>query len=429
MEISEKLRKILEENREEYLKPLMELVAIDTQDLGHGIAGGREKEGQEYFARLLQELGADEIQRDQMTEEAIQSCLEKYSEGNPGHNYDGRYNVYGTFRGADQAKTLMFNGHMDTMPPGELSKWNIPPHEPAIIDGKLYGLGSTDMKSGLLGGAMAVKLLGQAGIELPCNVKITSVCDEEGGGNGSIQAIMSGQKADAVVVCECSNRELIAAHMGFVFFKVEVEGKSNHSGEKWAGVSAIEKILKIIRALEELEHEWLLRYKHPLLPAPNLNIGTIHGGTAGSTVAGECYFETCIHYLPVIMSYQKIYDAFTETVEAVAKSDPWLREHMPKITMYQAGGAFEQDTSDPFVSAFQEAYTLVEGHEAKIVGSPGGCDSRLWKNIAGAKVLQYGPGKLSECHAVNEYVPVEDYFQAILVYANLILTYGNSQEI
>ena len=90
-------------------------------------------------------------------------------------------------------------------------------------------------------------------------------------------AIMSGEKADGVVVCEPSSDELILAHMGFVFFKVEFEGKANHSGAKWKGVSAIDKALKVIRELEELEHKWLLTYKHPLLPAPNLNIGTIHG--------------------------------------------------------------------------------------------------------------------------------------------------------
>jgi acetylornithine deacetylase len=212
--------------------------------------------------------------------------------------------------------------------------------------------------------------------------------------------------------------------MGFVFFKVEFEGKANHSGEKWAGVSAIDKALKVIRGLNELEHEWLLTYKHPLLPAPNLNIGVIHGGTAGSTVAGNCYFETCIHYLPKQMSYDKVYTAFTNVVNDIAKSDPWMREHMPKITMYQSGGAFEQDAKAVSVEALKTAYREALDVEANIVGSPAGCDSRLWKNIAGSEVLLIGPGNLSECHAVNEYVELNAFYNAILVYAHFILNWA-----
>ena len=201
--------------------------------------------------------------------------------------------------------------------------------------------------------------------------------------------------------------------MGFVFFKVEFEGKANHSGEKRLGVSAIEKAIKVIRGLEELEHGWLLNYRHPLLPSPSLNIGTIHGGTAGSTVAGRCYFETCIHYLPEQMSYDMIYQMFTDTVNDIAKSDPWMRNHMPKITMYQSGGAFEQ-----------KAFHDVTDTEIKVVGSPAGCDSRLWKRIAGAQVFQYGPGNQEQCHSINEYVDVEEFYKAILVYAHFILTWA-----
>ena len=315
----------------------------------------------------------------------------------------------------------MFNGHIDTMPAGNENEWNTPPHTPTMKDGRLYGLGAADMKGGLMASVMAVQLLKDAGIKLPGDVHITSVCDEEGGGNGSMAAIMSGEKADGVVVCEPSSDELILAHMGFVFFKVEFEGKANHSGAKWKGVSAIDKAFKVIRELEELEHKWLLTYKHPLLPAPNLNIGTIHGGSAGSTVPGHCYFETCIHYLPRQMSYDQIVEEFTDAVNRVADSDLWLCRHRPVITMYQAGGAFEQESGDSFVACFMDGYEKALGRQVRLVGSPAGCDSRLWKNIAGCPTMQFGPGRLEECHAVNEYVEAESYLEAILVYAQLIL--------
>lgn len=423
------LREVLEENKEVYIQHLMELVAIDTHDLGHGIAGGLEKMGQEYMVKLFEDMGAASVRRDPMTEEAVRACRDRYGEGNAGHNYDDRYNVYAVFKGRGRGRSLMFNGHMDTMPAGDEAEWNTPPHGPVIVDGKLYGLGAADMKGGLMAAVMAVKLLMDAGMELPGDVHITSVCDEEGGGNGSIAAIMAGERADGVVVCEPSDRELILAHMGFVFFKVEIEGKANHSGAKWKGVSAIEKAAKVIRELEELEHGWLLSYQHPLLPAPNLNVGTIHGGSAGSTVAGHCYFETCIHYLPGQMSGDRVAEEFADAVNRVADSDPWLCRHRPVITMYQSGGAFEQEAEDCFVTCFQDSHEKALGRKAVLVGSPAGCDSRLWKNIPGCPTMQFGPGRLEECHSVNEYVEISSYLEAILVYGQFILEWCGGEPV
>lgn len=416
------LRKVLMTKSDEYIGYLKDLAAIDTHDLGYGIDGGLEKGGQEYLKSLFGKLGANQIVEDQMSEAVIQKCMRQYNEGNPGHNYDGRYNLYAAFWGKG-GKSILFNSHIDTMPPGNEMDWRTPPFEPTIKDGKMYGLGTADMKAGLMASVMAVKLIQDAGYELPGDVIITSVCDEEGGGNGSMQAAVNGLKADAVVNCEGTGRELILAHMGFVFFRVSFEGKANHSGAKWKGVSAIEKALKIIRALEELEHTWLLTYHHPLLPAPNLNIGTIHGGTAGSTVAGECCFETCIHYLPKQMSYDMVVREFTEVVMAASAADPWMRDHPPKLTMYQAGGAFEMDADHIFVKTFREVYREVYDAPVRIVGSPAGCDSRIWRNIAGCPTIQFGPGNLEQCHSPNEYVEIDAYLETILIYAKLILNW------
>lgn len=421
------LREVLEEKKESYIQRLADLVAIDTHDLGQGIAGGLEKEGQEYLKALFTEMGASEIREDQMCEEVIQECLRKYNEGNEGHNYENRYNVYATFSG-NGGRSLLFNGHIDTMPAGNPEEWNIPPHVPTIKDGRMYGLGTTDMKAGLMASAMAVQLLKDAGYELPGDVILTSVCDEEGGGNGSMQAAMNGVRADGAINCEGTSRELILAHMGFVFFKVEFEGKANHSGAKWLGVSAIEKAIKVISALNELEHGWLLEYRHPLLPPPNLNVGTIHGGTAGSTVAGECFFETCIHYIPGQMSYEKVVQEFTDTVDRAAEADPWMREHPPKITMFQAGGSFEMDTEHAFVSAFKDAFADVNGVPVKMNGSPAGSDARIWRNVAGCPTIQFGPGNLEQCHSPNEYVDLSAYLECILIYARMILVWGERKE-
>lgn len=418
----EKLKITLEENKNKYISRLADLVAIDTRDIGHGIDGGLEKEGQDYLIDMFNKMGATVI-RDQVTEEVIQKSIREFKEGNPGHNYDNRYNVYATFKG-NGGKSIMFNGHVDTMPPGDINMWNTPPHEPTIKNGKMYGLGVCDMKGGLMASAMAVELLKDAGIPLPGDVIITSVIDEEGGGNGSIAAAINGQKADAVVVCEPTDYELIAAHMGFIFFKVEIEGLAVHSGSKWLGISAIEKAVKLMAAIDELEHKWLMKYKHILLPAPTSNVGVINGGTAGSTVADYCSFSTCVHYLPG-MNHDEVVKEYANAIYRCCEGDEWLKDHKPRISIYQAGGPFEMELDHPFVDSFKSSFETATGKELKIVGSPAGCDSRIWKNITGSPTLQYGPGRQAQCHAVNEYIVLEQYLDAILIYAQLIIDWCN----
>lgn len=424
--MDQRIEEALEKNRQKYIDRLLKLVSIDTHDIGHGIDGGLEAAGQEYLAEVFQELGADTIERDPLNEESILKCKELYREGNPGHNYENRYNFYASFEGKSK-KSILFNGHIDHMPAENEDNWCIPPLKPQVIDNRITGLGVADMKAGLMACIMGTELLKDAGIELPVTVKYAAVCDEEGGGNGSLCAAMSGVKADAVVVCEPTNYELIAAHMGWVFFQVEVEGIAVHSGLKLAGVNAIEKAGKIMNAINELEHRWLLKYKHPLLPPPSSNVGVICGGEAGSTIPDYCCFKTCVHYLPGLMSHEQVVKEYTDAILTCCEGDEWLREHKPKISIYQTGNPFEMDLNHPFVHAFENAYKEAVGRDVKIVGSPAGCDSRTWYNIVGCPTLQYGPGSLEQCHAVNEYVTVEQYLDAIKIYAHLILQWAEAE--
>ena len=425
--MNKRIEKALEENKQKYIDHLLKLVSIDTHDIGHGIEGGLEAEGQDFMAELFCELGAEEVVKDPLKEDSIVKCKEQYREGNTGHNYDNRYNVYASFKGKSE-RSILFNGHIDHMPAENEENWCIPPLSPAVIENRITGLGVADMKAGLMASAMATALLKDAGIELPVTVKYASVCDEEGGGNGSLCAAVSGVKADAVVVCEPTNYELIVAHMGWVFFQGEVEGIAVHSGLKLAGVNAIEKAGKLMDAINELEHRWLLKYKHPLLPPPSSNVGVIYGGEAGSTIPDHCCFKTCVHYLPNLMSHEQVVEEYTGAILRCCEGDEWLKDHKPKISVYQTGNPFEMELAHPFVGAFKEAYKKATGNEVKLTGSPAGCDSRTWHNIVGCPTLQYGPGSLEQCHAVNEYVTVEQCLDAIKIYANLILEWAESAE-
>lgn len=422
------IKDILEQRFPLYLEKLKELIRIDTHCIGHGIEGGKEKAGQEYLCSLLEKMGA-EVQTDPLDEAIIREAIDRYGEGNPDHVYDGRFNVYACFRGEKPktARSLLFNGHMDTMPAGDPKKWTHSPWDPVVEGDRLYGLGSADMKSGLLAPVLAYDLLQTAGEKIQGDVKIISVADEEGGGNGSIQAAMRGVAADAAVVCEGTDETLILAHMGFVFFNIQTSGRAIHAGNKFLGVNAIEKMEKVMIELRALEHRWLAEYKHPLLPAPSINFGVIQGGTAGSTVADSCTLKICIHYLPEQMDRALIEKEIKAALNRVEQGDEWLCEHPIAVEVYQSGGAFEMDPQHEWPRTVVRAYRKVNGKKLSQLGSPSGCDSRIWRNIAKIPTVQFGPGRLQECHAVNEYVSIRQFKQAILLYAEMIREWCNQE--
>ena len=414
------LKAKLLENKENYLDILKGFISIDTRCLGHGIKGGLEKKGQEYIESIFREIGADEIVIDNLTEESQLKALELFNEGNLGHNYDDRYNVYATFNGKKDGKSLIFNGHVDVMPPGDESKWTFDPFTPTEKDGYIYARGSVDMKSGLIASILAVKLLKECKLDYNGQVKILSVADEEGGGNGSVHASMTGVSGDALIVCEPTGNKIVTAHMGFVFYQFDVVGKPIHSAEKWDGVSAIEKMYKVVNALDEVEKKWA-KYSYQDLPPANINVGEFNGGSAGSVVAASCTIKTCVHYLPLLMSREEVDKDIYGAIDKVCDNDEWLNENRVKISVYQQGGSFEIDKNNEFVQTLKKTTDRVTGRDTVVAGFSFGCDARVFSNISNIPTVVNGPGDPKECHTIDEKIKIDDFFESIIIYASIIL--------
>src|SRR5690606_18167970 len=260
-------RKILAERREEHLEFLKTLIAKDTTNRLHGVYG-KEEIGQGVIIEKLTEMG---LEIDVF--EPDNERLMKYKEAGRGHHYDDRPNVVGVLKGTGGGRSLILNGHIDTMPFDQLEKWESHPLEPIVRDGKLYGRGSCDMKAGLASIILAVEALIDSGVKLKGDVIIQSVVDEEGGGNGTLACVDRGYVADAAIITEPTSLEIMHAHMGWLYYRMEIVGKSLHSALKWDGVNAIEKMMKIIHALQDFEREYAIRKRHPFLPPPTFNFG------------------------------------------------------------------------------------------------------------------------------------------------------------
>lgn len=407
----------LREQEAEAVRFLQQLVQADTQVLGHGILGGKEAAGQELIRKRLECLGATPD-----VFEPEDNRLKRYGLGNEGHNYTGRPNVVARFPGTGGGRSLILNGHVDTMPSGDPAAWPHPPWSGVVENGRLYGLGAADMKAGLAGLLLAAEAVRRAGVRLKGDLIFESVVDEEGGGNGTLACLDRGYRADGAIIAEPTHLEVQPAHMGFIFYSVKVTGKPLHSSRKWAGVSAIEKAMKLIWALDELEHRWLLTRRHPLLPGPSINVGEIHGGEAGSTVAGWCEFKLCLHYLPDgPEAGRRTEEEVLAALDDCSRGDPWLREHPPEIRKYQEGAPLEVPPDHPLIQAAAGAVAAETGEPARLSGMPTGCDARYFTAVAGIPCVILGPGEPEQAHSTGESVDVQEYLRFIRIAARFIL--------
>ena len=426
------LKERLDSNRMEYLSPLEELIAIDTHNIGHGVLGGLEYDGQIYLESLLESLGFA-VDRLPVDEEKIQQAEKNLHEGNRNHNYGypkPRFNLLARDieHGSDTVPDILFNSHVDTMPFHDESLWESNPHKLTVREGKLYGLGTADMKGGLMASVMAVKLLKDCDLFQGVNPAFLLVADEEGGGNGTLSACLGGQvKARSCVVAECSDSEIYAAHMGFLVIEVEVKGHALHCAKKWQGENAIEKSIPLINAVSQVERYWLMSCRrHSMLPPPTINLGQLQGGSAASTVPDKCSFRICAHFLPG-MALTDCLEQITRAIREQAESDPFLRKNPVKITVIQQGNPFESPLDNPLIDEARRVTEDITGAAFNVSGSAAGNDARLMMNVAKIPTIILGPGKLESCHAVNEHIGLDEYYQFILIYAGLMLERSSKQ--
>src|SRR5215203_2070797 len=207
----------------------------------------------------------------------------------------GRPNVVGTLKGAGTGRSLILNAHIDTVETGDPARWTYPPFSGALIDGKIYGRGSLDMKGGLITNMTALRALRAAGLTPQGDVYVESVISEEDGGAGALAAILRGYRADAAIITEPTQLETVIAQGGSLVFRLHIEGRSAHAAVRDDGISAIEKFPLLHRALLDFEAERNQTLDHPLyahlankIP---INIGTIRGGSWPSSVPEWLYAE------------------------------------------------------------------------------------------------------------------------------------------
>jgi acetylornithine deacetylase len=334
------------------------------------------------------------------------------------------WGVVGTAPAAeDGVPALVFSGHTDVVPPGDLSLWPGDPFVPRLADGALHGRGACDMKAGVVSSLAALAAVRTAGVRLVRPVAIHGVVGEEDGGLGAWATLRRGHRGDVCVIPEPTAQAVVTASAGALTFRLEVTGRAAHAAMRNRGVSAVELFAFVHAGLLEFEAERQVdadpRFGGMRYPF-GLSIGRVRAGDWASSVPDRLVAEG--RYGVRLGEPVEVAKAAFETrLAAVCAAHPWLAGHPVRLAW--TGGAFasgELPAGHPLLSAVREAVADAGAPLPEESAIAAGSDLRLYA-AAGVPTLHYGPGDLTLAHGPSERVPVAEVVAAARAFALLTL--------
>jgi acetylornithine deacetylase/succinyl-diaminopimelate desuccinylase family protein len=361
----------------------------------------------------------------------------------------GRENAVGTMPGAGGGRSLIYNGHVDVVPPGDPANWHSgDPFSGRIDADRIWGRGSTDMKSGIIAQAFAARSLSDCNVRLAGDLILQSVVGEEVMDHecGVTAAVKRGYKADAGVVSEPSAPPsplaVIPVSPGLLWFSITVTGKATHSSMRGqtiraggagsdVGVNAIDKGFLIFQGLRQLEDEWGLSKRHPRFAPGHFTIhpGVVTGGPHGVLVpfviSEFMTIEYCIWYSPDD-DPDDVKREIETHVQHLAQTDGWLREHPPKIE-WKLNWPANKPEADEITAATLAAHELAASG-TRFAGRPdvvgfAAVEDASFLTLGGTPAISYGPGDLRVAHADDEYVLIDEVICATKTFAALAMSW------
>jgi len=383
---------------------LCDLIAIPS-------VGGQETEAQRHVASKLESLGFEVD-----TWELDFGALRGHPSFSMSYEREEGLGVVGAMVGKGGGRSLIMNGHIDVVSPGDETNWNYPPWRGTIDDGRVYGRGAADMKGGLCCAIFAAKALRDAGVRLKGKLIIESVIGEEDGGVGALATLLRGYRADGAVIMEPTGLKLAPAHAGALCFRVTIQGKSAHACVREEGVSAIEKFIPIHEALRGLEAERNSNVGDPLyaryrLPY-SINIGKVQGGNWPGTVAESLVLDGRLG-VAVGEGVEEARRSLERAVAQAARDDPWLRDHPPEVEWW--GYQFDPASipvDHPIVVTVSSAFADATGEAPAMEGMTYASDMRHLVNTGNTPTVLFGPGDVRNAHSPDEHVPVKELMAA-----------------
>ena len=329
--------------------------------------------------------------------------------------FEGRPNVIAKLDGKRGGHTLVLEAHMDTASELGMSR---EPFRPVREGNRLYGRGSCDTKGGLAAMLHALTALHDAGGRLNNSVVLVAAVDEEYSFRGVVKFLEKGIKADGAIVAEPTGLATVTASKGVLRWRLRTRGRAAHSSKPHLGINAVNKMAKVLMAMEERFPAVFQKRQHPLIGSPTLSVGVIRGGVQVNQVPDSCTVELDRRLLPG-ETKESVWNEFESLLADLRALDSELQVEMepPMLEDYP----LETEASERIVQVASKISRELGGHD-HILGVPYGSDaSKLAR--AGIPSVILGPGSIDQAHAADEYVELEQVALAADIYAGSILEF------
>ena len=414
MIIEQKISKWVDDNSEHIVETLCDLIKFKSIVKSNPKnAGPGEKNCQEFLKARLEDIGMTT----DLWEPDGPKLLEKYR-GRPGANegrtFVGRPNLGGVLHGQGAGRSLMFTGHIDVVPPGELSHWSGDPFEPKVENGLIRGRGSVDMKGGVCAMLCAIECLVKNKLFPKGDIVFTTVVDEEIGGMGSLAMVDRGFSADAGIMTEPTDNRLSPICHGILWGNIKIEGIGGHAEllpKSWyqgGPVDAISLCRYILDGIDKINARW--RYdpvkNHPLMDLPNQIIPTmISSGEHPASTAGHAEITIDVQYLPSEKDESGLGGNVKKEVETlisnICKGDPFLSQNPVTIDWFLDADCAEIPSDNAFVKSFQNSLRS-SGIDENLVGFGAHSDIGIPSSLGKTPTVNFGPGHPTQAHQPNE---------------------------
>jgi acetylornithine deacetylase len=316
-----------------------------------------------------------------------------------------RPNVVGVLKGTGGGKTLLLNGHTDTV---GVDYMTIDPFDPVIKDNKLYGRGSFDMKGGLAASMAAVKTIVEENTILKGNIILATVCDEEYASIGT-EHLMKNTTANAAIVGEFTGGNIQVAHKGFAWLDIETYGVAAHGSLYRIGVDAIAKMGHILIGLEEIGQN-LEKTEHPLVGPGSIHASIIEGGSELSTYPASCKLQIERRLIPG-EDRDDVDEEISNLIKSLEACDPKFNADY-RITFYR--GPMEISPKEEICRVLEEGSERLLEKTPRYIGGTAWMDTQIIHS-KGIPAIAYGPLGYG-AHAEEEWVDLKSVYETALVH-------------
>jgi len=324
----------------------------------------------------------------------------------------GRPSVIGTLHGSGGGRSLMLNGHTDTVGVGSMPD----PFSAAIRDNKIFGRGAYDMKGSVAACMAAFKALVDAKVQLSGDVVLAAVADEEYTSIGTSEAIKHAH-VDAAIVTEPTELEICLAHKGYIWMEVETIGRAAHGSRFDLGIDANILMGRFLAELARLERDLRARQPHPLTGPPSMHVGMLHGGIEPSTYAATS--KALIERRTILGETQAhVVGEVTRIIEGLSQADPNFKAAL-KTTVVR--NPMEVSADAPVVQVLVRSAASLLSQSPRFAGRGYWMDSSLLTE-AGIPAVIMGPAGAG-AHADEEWVDLESVEQMAHILAEVAVSF------